>query len=69
MTLLQLLGIARDGSHTKVVTGYYSTFVYMTQLQLFGRVGRAYNRGYYVRYPVTAFGEVAWTTNTSRGTS
>jgi hypothetical protein len=46
-----------------------NAFAYTTQLQLFGRVGMVYNRGYYGRYPVTVVGEVAWTTSMSRGTA
>jgi hypothetical protein len=47
----------------------YSTFAYTTLLQLFSGAGRVYTCGYYVRYPVTVVGEVAWTTKNSRGTS
>jgi hypothetical protein len=45
-----------------------STFVYMTQLQLSGRAGRAYNGGYYGRYGIRSLTEGAtWTSNASRG--
>jgi hypothetical protein len=65
--LLRIIESAR-GLHLSLKR-HYSTFAYTTLLQLSGRVGRAYNRGYYGRYPVTVVGEVAWTTKHSRGTS